>query len=120
MVARRTGGKSPLPLGDLVGEIPALLERMQDEMRGAAVERREAHSHRGLAKQEFVELMEGPGGFVYGGHCGDDACERSIQEATKATVRVLPEEEFRSADAPATCLWCDAPATVEAVWAKAY
>ena len=36
------------------------------------------------------------------------------------SVRVLPEEEFRSADAPTTCLWCDAPATVEAVWAKAY
>jgi hypothetical protein len=33
---------------------------------------------------------------------------------------VLPDEEFRSNPAPERCLWCDAPSTSEAVWAKAY
>jgi prolyl-tRNA synthetase len=64
--------------------------------------------------------MEGPGGFAYGGFCGDAACEQAIKERTKATVRVLPDAEFRSPDAPARCVWCDRPAQTEAVWARAY
>ena len=56
---------------------------------------------------------------------GDDGrrgrpCEDAIKEATKATVRVLPDEEFRSPVPPASCVWCGAPSVVEAVWAKAY
>jgi prolyl-tRNA synthetase len=64
--------------------------------------------------------MEGKGGFVYAGWCGSPACESGIKEETKATIRCLPDEEFRSADAPTTCLKCGTAATVEALWAKAY
>ena len=63
---------------------------------------------------------EGGGGFVYGGFCGGPTCEAEIKTQTKATIRVLPDPEFQSPEKPATCLWCAKPATVEAVWAKAY
>jgi prolyl-tRNA synthetase len=63
---------------------------------------------------------DGGGGFVYGGYCGSAECEAQIKEQTKATIRVLPDPEFRSAEAPDRCLWCDRPAVSEAVWAKAY
>ena len=63
---------------------------------------------------------EADGAFVYAGGCGDAACEATIKEETKATIRVLPDEEFRSAEVPTRCLRCDRPATTEAVWAKAY
>jgi prolyl-tRNA synthetase len=43
-----------------------------------------------------------------------------VKEETKATIRVLPDEEFRSAEAPTSCLKCGKSATAEAVWAKAY
>jgi hypothetical protein len=33
---------------------------------------------------------------------------------------VMPDEEFRSAEPPRTCVRCGRPATTEAVWAKAY
>jgi len=65
-------------------------------------------------------VMEGPGAFVYAGWCGDPKCEAAIKEETKATIRVLPDEEFRSADPPKTCLKCGGPSTNEALWAKAY
>src|SRR5207253_3080115 len=68
----------------------------------------------------FKQIMEDDGGFVYAGWCGDAACEASIKEETKATIRVLPDEEFRSAEAPTHCLRCGRPATSEATWAKAY
>jgi prolyl-tRNA synthetase len=64
--------------------------------------------------------MEGPGAFVYAGWCGSAECEAQIKEETKATIRVLPDEEFRSAEAPTTCLKCGRASSAEAVWAKAY
>src|SRR5438093_1210130 len=49
-----------------------------------------------------------------------DACEAQIKDETKATIRVLPDEEFRSAEPPTACLKCGRPSIAEAVWAKAY
>ena len=74
----------------------------------------------GVDYDRFRQIMEGEGAFVYAGWCGDAACEARIKEETKATIRVLPDEEFRSADAPARCLRCDQRAVAEAIWAKAY
>ena len=51
---------------------------------------------------------------------GQPISEADIKEKTKATIRVLPDEEFRSPVAPATCVWCERPSVAEAVWAKAY
>ena len=64
--------------------------------------------------------MEGAGAFVYAGWCGSAACEAAVKEETKATIRCLPDEEFRSAEAPASCLKCGRPAAEEALWARAY
>jgi len=121
VLARRTGGKAPIPSGDgLVAAVQAVLGEIQDALLESARARRDANTVRGVSKDELVALMEGPGGFAYAGYCGDDACEKAIQERTKATTRVLPDEEFRSDPAPATCVWCGREATAEAVWARAY
>ena len=74
----------------------------------------------GITYSRFREVMDGDGGFVYAGWCGSGACEAQIKEETKATIRVLPDEEFRSAETPTTCLKCGGAATAEALWAKAY
>jgi len=96
------------------------LDEIQEALFAAARERREANSVRGVTRDELIARMEGPGGFAYGGFCGDAACEQAIKERTKATVRGLPDPEFRSPEAPARCVWCDRPARMEAVWARAY
>ena len=54
------------------------------------------------------------------GWCGSAACEAAVKEETKATIRVLPDPEFRSPEAPRTCLKCGQAAAHEALWAKAY
>jgi len=122
MLARRTGGpKEPLPLAGLATRLHQEMDRMQVALFEAARARREAASLRGpKSKQEFVDFLEGTGGFVYAGWCGDPAVEAEIKEQTKATIRVIPDEEFRSAVEPATCIWTGRPATAEVVWAKAY
>jgi len=118
--ARRTGGKAAIPLADLTIGVRTMLDAIQRGLYEAAKERRATNTRRGVSKDELVAMMEGPGGFAYGGFCGAGACEAGIKEATKATVRVLPDEEFRSPVPPERCVWCGAPSLVEAVWAKAY
>ncbi|NOT08781.1 MAG: proline--tRNA ligase [Gemmatimonadales bacterium] len=122
MLARRTGGpKESVPMGGLHERLFGEMDRMQHALFEAAKARREAATLRGpKSKQEFIDFLNGAGGFVYAGWCGDPAVEAEIKEQTKATIRVLPDAEFRSPDAPATCIWTGRPATAEAVWAKAY
>jgi prolyl-tRNA synthetase len=121
LVRRDTREKKPASLNTLGEDVAELLSRIQADMLIAARERREQHSVREpVTYDRFRELMDGEGAFVYAGWCGDAACEAQIKADTKATIRVLPDEEFRSADAPKTCLRCGRPASAEAVWAKAY
>jgi prolyl-tRNA synthetase len=121
VLARRTGGKKEtLPMAGIAAQVHEIMNRMQNELLETARARREAASIRGATKAQFLAHMEGDGGFVYAGFCGDPKCEADIKEKTKATIRVLPDEEFRSPVAPTTCMWCGTPSVVEAVWAKAY
>jgi prolyl-tRNA synthetase len=121
VLARRTGGKKEtIPVEGLPARILEEMERMQAHLLATATARREAASIRGATKEQFLAHLEGPGGFVYAGFCGRGSCEAEIKEQTKATIRVLPDEEFRSPVAPTTCMWCGQPSVGEAVWAKAY
>jgi prolyl-tRNA synthetase len=121
LVRRDTREKRPVSLNTLGEDVAELLIRIQEDMLIAARERREANSIRGnITYDRFREVMDGPGAFVYAGWCGSAQCEASIKEETKATIRVLPDDEFRSAEAPRHCLKCGKEASAEAIWAKAY
>ena len=119
--ADRGDRKRSLGETEAVASIPDFLLDIQAEMREAAEDRREANTLRGLDDYaEFRERMESAGGFVYAGWCGGAACEQRVKEETKATIRVLPDPEFRSAEPPERCLACSSAARHEALWAKAY
>ncbi|MGH7669250.1 MAG: proline--tRNA ligase [Gemmatimonadaceae bacterium] len=121
LVRRDTREKRPAPLETLAEDVAELLSRIQADMLTAARGRREQASIREpISYDRFREVMDGEGGFVYAGWCGDAECEAQIKADTKATIRVLPDEEFRSAEAPQRCLRCGRPASAEALWAKAY
>ena len=120
MLARRTGGKAPVQLDAALEEVRTALDEIQSGLLIAAREKRDENTHRGVTKDELIELMDGEGGFAYGGFCGTESCEMGIKERTKAAVRVLPDEEFRSDPGPAKCVWCGEASVTEAVWAKAY
>ncbi len=120
MAARRTGGKAPTKREDIAARSAAALDEIQATLFRNAKERRDANSIRGVTKQQFLDFMKGKGGFAYGGFCGSGECEAQIKQATGATIRVLPDPEFRSPQAPQTCMWCGRPSVAEAVWAQAY
>ncbi len=121
LVRRDTGVKRAVSLTSVGEDAADLLHLIQETMLIDARERREQNSIRGgITYDRFKEVMAGAGGFVYAGWCGDPKCEAAIKEETKATIRVLPDEEFRSAEPPKTCLKCGNASTAEALWAKAY
>jgi prolyl-tRNA synthetase len=127
LVRRDTREKRPISLDTAGEDVSELLTRIQDDLLIAARERREANSFRHkISYDDFKSLMEGKGGFVYAGWCGNTDCESQIKEETKATIRCLPDDEFQSAEPPTSCLKCgakhgaDGDALVEALWAKAY
>jgi len=120
VLARRTGGKTPVPLQNVTTSVTTALDEIQGALFNAARERREKNSIRGATKAQFIEFIKGSGGFAYGGFCGSPSCEAEIKQQTNATIRVLPDPEFRSKEVPRNCMWCGAPSIAEAVWAQAY
>src|SRR6185437_2534127 len=107
---------------DTIGEaIHELLSAIQENLLETARARRERNSVRGnITHGRCGEIRDGDGEFVYAGWCGSAEGEAKIKDQTKATIRCLPDEEFRSAEAPATCLRCGEKSVAEALWAKAY
>lgn len=121
LVRRDNRVKRTVTLESIGEDVADLLNMIQTDMTVEAFERREANSYRGdIEYGRFKEIMDGPGGFVYAGFCGSAECEQAIKDATKATIRLLPDEEFRSAEAPKRCLKCGGKSVAEALWAKAY
>ena len=126
VVARRVVGegqerKDFLPEAEAIGQVPERLEALQAQLLQAALGRREAATVRQEVSSidELAALLDGGAGFVYSGWSGDPAVEEQVKDATKATIRVIPGDEFRSAQAPKKCVGGGA-AQMEVVWARAY
>ncbi|KPJ79266.1 MAG: proline--tRNA ligase [Gemmatimonas sp. SG8_23] len=113
--------KAFLPEEEAIATLPERMEAFQAELRDRAVARREAHTVRGIGSlDELEEALDGGAGFVYTGWNGDGAVEEAVKERTKATIRCLPGEEFRSGEAPAKCVSGEGASVTEVVWARAY
>ena len=113
--------KEFMPEAEAIATIPERLEAFQAQLLEKATARREENSHRGVETiGELTEIMDDSGGYVYTGWSGDPAVEERIKEETKATLRCIPGEEFRSAEVPTKCIGGEGDATMEVVWARAY
>jgi prolyl-tRNA synthetase len=120
MAARRTGVKAPMKLEDIAPRTQAALDEIQLTLFNSARSRRDANSLRPTSKAQFTEFLKAAGGFAYAGFCGSADCEAEIKKLTSANIRLLPDPEFRTPQAPTTCIWCGKPSVAEAVWAQAY
>ena len=113
--------KEFLPRAHLVSMLPERLSRFQRDLLDRAVARRRANTHRGVSDwNEMKEILDAEGGFVYTGWNGDPAVEERAKEEMKATIRVIPDEEFRSETPPERCISGEGGSRMEVVWARAY
>jgi prolyl-tRNA synthetase len=113
--------KSFLPEAQAIAELPDRLEAFQTELRDVARARREAHTVRGIGSlDELQEVFDAGAGFVMTGWNGDRAVEETVKTRMKATIRVLPGEEFRSEVTPDRCVSGEGASVTEVAWARAY
>ena len=117
VVRRDTGEKVFIPTEELADRIPELLVQIQNDMLQRALEFREANTRRGSDYEEFKRIMENERGFYLTSWCGDDACEETIKNETKATIRCLPFDMEPEGD---NCFACGGAAAKAAYFARAY
>jgi len=117
-VARRdTKEKSSQPVEGIAAHVEQLLVDIQDNLYQRALDYRTAHSFKADTMEEFKDILENKGGFIYAHWDGTVETEKKIKELTKATIRCIPnnwtEEEGK-------CILTGAPSNRRVVFAKAY
>jgi len=115
--ARRDRAKSFVPMGEVVEQVQSLLVQIQDDLLQVALERREQATFNVDSYDEFKAKLEDPGGFLLAHWCGESACEKRVQEETKATIRCIA---FDQPEETGSCMICDGPSTRRVHYAKAY
>jgi prolyl-tRNA synthetase len=118
LIARRdTREKLHVPTADLADAVHRLLLDVQRTLFERARQFRDEHTQRASTYDELTAAMAGRPGFVIAPWCGSSDCEAQIKAGTQATIRNMP----LNVPAPSgSCVRCDAPAQVEAWFAKAY
>jgi prolyl-tRNA synthetase len=113
------GEKRILKTAELEAEAPSLLQAIDQALYDQALSYRRAQTHDGIT--DFAGLSAHFGndsgtGFVIGKWCGDPDVEDRLAPLG-VTIRCLPHEQTGTAG---KCLITGAPATIDAVYAKAY
>ncbi|MEI6638919.1 MAG: His/Gly/Thr/Pro-type tRNA ligase C-terminal domain-containing protein, partial [Chlorobium sp.] len=124
IAARRdTFEKTEVALDDLLAvHISEILNDIQQSMFDKALRFRNDNTYEVQNYEEFKSAVEK--GFVIAHWDGTAESEAKIKEETKATIRVLPQEDDYIAqyriDEPGTCIYSGKPAARKVVFAKAY
>ena len=116
-VARRDTGEKELVSWDVLGDrVPALLDDIQQSLLRRAEAERDRRTYEVDTWNEFVRRIE-DGGFVIAPWDGTAETELAIKEKTKATIRLIPDEQ---PDDPGRCILTGQPARYRVVFARAY
>ena len=108
-------GKSFVSQEGIVDAVTEQLAAIQKSLFDRALAFRNSHTFEPKSVDEFKTAVEQ--GFARSSWCGDAACEEQIKEATKATLRCIPLDQF---GATGTCLFCGKPSSEMAIFGKAY
>jgi prolyl-tRNA synthetase len=95
---------------DLLGEI-------QQNIFDKALQFREDNTHHVDTYDEFKEVLESKGGFIYAHWDGTAETELKIKEETKATIRCIP---FRKDPEEGKCMVTGNPSKQKVLFARAY
>ena len=117
-VARRdTLEKEILQMSDIDHKVENLLEQIQENLYRKAHNFRDENTHRADTWEEFTDLIENKGGFVYAHWDGTAETENKIKDKTKASIRLIPIEDDKE---EGSCILTGKPSKRRVVFAKAY
>lgn len=117
-VARRdTLEKETYQLTDIEIKIAHLLDQIQENLYEKALAFRENSTYYVNSWDEFMNVIDGTGGFIYAHWDGTPETEAKIKELSKATIRVIPLNNPRE---EGKCVYSGRPSTQRVVFARAY
>ena len=117
-VARRdTKEKAVYQMTDLHLKIENLLEQIQDNIYRKALDLREEKTNRADTWDEFIEILDTKGGFVYAHWDGTTETEEKIKELSKATIRCIPMDNPVE---EGLCILTGKPSGQRVLFARAY
>lgn len=117
-VARRdTKEKTTYQSVDIDVKIEHLLEQIQDNLYKKAVDLRSESTHHANTMEEFNDLLNTKGGFVFAHWDGTAETEQAIKEETKATIRCIP---LNNKLEEGKCILTGKPSKQKVMFARAY
>ena len=117
-IARRdTKEKQSISMDNASEFIAALLDEIQDNLLQRAKDYRSAHYSVADDFDEFKNLLESKGGFVYAHWDGTAETELKIKELTKATIRCIPNDNPQE---DGKCILTGNPSKERVLFAKSY
>ena len=117
-VARRdTKEKAVYQMTDLHIKIEHLLEQIQDNIYRKALDLREEKTYRADTWDEFMDILDNKGGFIYAHWDGTTETEVKIKELSKATIRCIPLDNQPE---DGKCILTGNPSGQRVLFARAY
>jgi prolyl-tRNA synthetase len=108
-------GKTFVPQQGIAAIVGQTLTEIQQALFDRALAFRKANTAEPANFEEFKQAVEK--GFALAWWCGDAACEASIKETTKATMRCIPLDQPGGSG---NCIHCGKAAKEKGIFAKAY
>ncbi len=118
-IARRdTKEKQTVSLEGIAEHVKTLLNDIQDNMFNRAKAYRDTHITPANNWDEFVQLLDEKGGFVFAHWDGKAETEEAIKDKTKATIRCIPIDGTGAEEG--TCILSGKPSRQRVYFARAY
>ncbi len=117
-VARRdTLEKKIYQMADIENKVEHLLEAIQSNLYQKALAFRDQSTYKADTWEEFVDILDNKGGFIYAHWDGTAETEQKIKEETKATIRLIPLDAQHE---EGKCIYSGKPSSQRVVFARAY
>ncbi len=116
LVRRDSGEKTKAAIKSITKELSSLLDDIQKNLLYKADSMRKKRTVVATDWKEFVSAIEA-NNFVLAYWNGDAGVEEKIKKETTATIRCIP---FDQGESSGTCVYSGKPATIRAIFAKAY
>jgi prolyl-tRNA synthetase len=117
LARRDTLEKQVFQQTDIESKIEHLLEAIQDNLYHKALSFRESRTFSADTWNEFRNILDDKGGFIYAHWDGTGETEQRIKEETKATIRCIPLGNKKE---QGKCIYSGKPSAQRVVFARAY
>ena len=117
-IARRDNlTKETIPIDKVYEHIPKLLDEIQTNIYNKALKFRIENTFYIDSWDEFLKVLDNPGGFIMAHWDGTAETEEKIKEESKATIRCIP---FDSPEESGKCVYSGKPSGRRVLFARSY